>query len=209
MSLKTKTRLGFLASARGSNMQSIIDACKTGRLQAQPVVVISNNRDSGALARSRTEGIAAVHLSSVVCPDPELLDRKITATLREYGVDLVILAGYMKKLGKQLLTTYQGRILNVHPSLLPRHGGPGMYGMHVHEAVIAGGDSESGATIHLVEGDYDTGPILAQRNVTVAPADTVETLARKVLAVEHELYVETLGKILSGEIQLPVRSDHS
>ena len=209
MSVKTKTRLGFLASGRGSNMQSIIDACKAGRLPAQAVVVISNNRDSGALARSRIEGVAAVHLSSAVCPDPELLDRKITATLREHGVDLVILAGYMKKLGRHLLTAYQGRILNVHPSLLPRHGGAGMYGMHVHEAVIAGGDGESGATIHLVEGDYDTGPILAQRKVTVAPADTVETLARKVLAVEHELYVETLGKILNGEIQLPVRRDHS
>lgn len=209
MNVKTNTRLGFLASARGSNMQSIIDACKAGRLPAQPMVVISNNRDSGALARARTEGIAAVHLSSAVCPDTELLDRKITATLREYGVELVILAGYMKRLGRHLLTAYQGRILNVHPSLLPRHGGTGMYGMHVHEAVIANGESESGATIHLVEGDYDSGPILAQCKVAVAPADTAETLSRKVLAVEHELYVKTLGKILNGEMQLPVRRDHT
>jgi phosphoribosylglycinamide formyltransferase-1 len=207
MTASKPARLGFLASARGSNMQAIIDACKAGVLPALPVLVISNNRDAGALARARQEGITAVHLSGSICPDAEQLDRKITATLQEHGVDLVILAGYMKKLGLHLLSAYRGRILNVHPSLLPKFGGTGMYGMLVHEAVIAAGERESGATIHLVQGDYDTGPILAQRKVAVTPADTAESLARKVLAVEHELYVQTLGRILSGEIQLPAGND--
>ena len=197
-----KTKLGFLASARGTNMQAIIDACKSGRLPAQPVVVISNNRDSGALSRAQAEGIAGYHLSSGTCPAPDQLDRKITATLQDHGVEIVILAGYMKKLGSHFLDAYKGRILNVHPALLPKYGGAGMYGMHVHEAVIAAGERESGATIHLVEGDYDSGPILAQQKVAVLATDTAETLSRKVLAVEHELYVATLERILRGDIRL-------
>ncbi|MBF8268699.1 MAG: phosphoribosylglycinamide formyltransferase [Gammaproteobacteria bacterium] len=186
-------------------MQVIIDACKADELPAQPVVVISNNRESGALARAQAEGIAAYHLSSSTHPDPEQLDRKITSTLQEHEVDIVILAGYMKKIGQRTLTAYKGRILNIHPALLPKYGGAGMYGMHVHAAVIANGEKESGATIHIVDGDYDTGPVLAQKTVVVTAADTAESLARKVLTVEHELYVETLGKILNSEIQLPDR----
>lgn len=197
------TRLGFLASARGSNMQAIIDACKSGRLPARPVVIISNNGDSGALARARAEGIAGFHLGRSVYPDPDELERKIVGTLQEYQVDILILAGYMKKIGSRILAAYPGRILNIHPSLLPKYGGRGMYGIHVHEAVLANGDTESGATIHVVDGKYDTGPILAQKKVAVAASDTAESLSRKVLAVEHELYVDTLSRILAGEIRLP------
>ena len=200
---KTKTKLGFLASARGTNMQAIIDACKSGELTAQPAVVISNNRDSGALVRARDEGIAAYHLSSSAYPDPEQLDQKITATLQEHAVDMVILAGYMKKIGQHTLAAFKSRILNIHPALLPKYGGAGMYGTHVHAAVIANGEKETGATIHVVAGDYDSGPILAQKKVTVSATDTAETLSGKVLAIEHALYVETLNRILKGEIQLP------
>ncbi|OGT77707.1 MAG: phosphoribosylglycinamide formyltransferase [Gammaproteobacteria bacterium RIFCSPLOWO2_02_FULL_52_10] len=203
---KPKTKLGFLASARGTNMQAIIDACKTGGLPAQPVVVISNNRNSGALGRARAEGIAGYHLSSSTYPDPEQLDRKIAATLQEHGVEIVILAGYMKKIGKHTLAAYKGRILNIHPALLPKYGGAGMYGMHVHAAVLANRDRQSGATIHVVDAGYDSGPILAQKTVIVAATDTAETLSRKVLAIEHELYVATLDRILKGEIQLSVRN---
>lgn len=188
-------------------MQAIIDACKAGLLPAQPEVVISNNGDSGALARARSEGIAAVHLGGSTYPDPDVLDRKIAETLQEHGVELVILAGYMKKIGNHVLAAYPGRILNIHPALLPKYGGKGMYGMRVHEAVIANGDNESGVTIHVVDGQYDKGPIVAQRKVAVDATDTAETLARKVLAVEHELYVHTLGRILAGEIKLPPAAD--
>lgn len=198
-----KTRLGFLASSRGSNMQAIIDACKSGRLPAQPVVIISNNGDSGALQRARAEGIAGLHLGGSAYPDAGELDQKITDTLQEYAVEIVILAGYMKKIGKKVLAAYPGRILNIHPALLPKYGGRGMFGMHIHEAVITNGDPETGVTIHVVDDQYDTGPILAQRKVAVDAGDTAETLSRKVLAVEHELYVDTLGRILAGEIKLP------
>ncbi|TAJ92483.1 MAG: phosphoribosylglycinamide formyltransferase [Gammaproteobacteria bacterium] len=199
-----KINLGFLASFRGTNMQAIIDACKSGRLAANPAVVISNNSAARALQRAVEEGIPAYHLGSAAYTDPEELDRLITNTLLDHEVELVILAGYMKKIGPCLLDTYRGRILNVHPSLLPRFGGKGMYGMHVHEAVIAAGEKESGATIHLVAGDYDTGPILAQRKVRVAEQDTPETLAERVLPVEHELYVDTISRIISGDLRLEV-----
>lgn len=197
------TRLGFLASYRGTNMQAIIDACKAGNLSAQPVVIISNNGDSGALARAKSEGIPGFYMSSKVYPDADELDQKIVDTLRDHDVEIVILAGYMKKLGSKTLTTFAGRILNIHPALLPKYGGAGMYGMHVHEAVIADGETESGVTIHVVDGEYDSGPILAQRKVTVERADTADSLSRKILAVEHEFYVETLDRIFQGKIKLP------
>lgn len=197
-----KINLGFLASFRGTNMQAIIDACKSGRLAANPAVAISNNSAAKALQRATEEGIPAYHLGSSAFTDPEELDRLITNTLLDHEVELVILAGYMKKIGPCLLETYRGRILNVHPSLLPRFGGKGMYGMHVHEAVITAGEKESGATIHLVAGDYDTGPILAQRKVLVVEQDTAEILAERILPIEHELYVDTIGRIISGDLKL-------
>lgn len=200
----TRTRLGFLASHRGSNMQAVIDACLDNRLPAEPAVVISNNRDSGALSRAHIHGIPAVHLSAAVVPDADELDARIVATLQEHGVELVILAGYMKKIGSHLLGAYRNRIINIHPSLLPRHGGPGMYGEHVHAAVLAAGDRETGVTVHLVNEDYDQGMILAQQGgIPVRSGDTPASLAARVLEIEHTFLVETLRRILAGEIELP------
>ena len=197
--------LGFLASGRGSNMQAVIDACKSGRLNARPRIVISNNTASGALQRARREGIAHAHLSSVTHPEPCELDRAICDTLRQHGVDLIVLAGYMIKIGPQTLAEYAGRMVNIHPALLPRFGGEGMYGGHVHEAVLAAGAEETGVTVHVVDAHYDHGPILAQRKVPVHADDTVDSLARRVLEQEHDLLVETLARIASGEIVLPDR----
>lgn len=142
------------------------------------------------------------HLSSKAYPEEDRLDRAILDELLERGVNLIALAGYMKKLGPETLRAFAGRIVNVHPSLLPRHGGKSMYGKLVHEAVLAAGDRETGVTVHGVDAEYDEGPILAQRRVGVLPNDTVETLAERVLALEHDLYVETLGRIASGELKL-------
>lgn len=192
-------RLGFLASSRGSNMQAIIDACRQGRLPAVPAVVISNNADSGALQRAAAEGIPGCHLSGRTHPDPHRLDQAIVDTLKDHRVDWVVLAGYMKKLGPATLSSYRGRIINIHPALLPKFGGRGMYGMHIHAAVLAAGETETGVTIHLVDDQYDTGRILAQRRVPVYGDDTAEVLAARVLEVEHEFYVATLGRILSGD----------
>lgn len=194
--------IGFLASHGGSNMQAIIDACRAGRLDASPVVVISNNRDSRALERAGAEGIPGHYLSSITHPGDNDLDQAILDTLIHYGTDIVVLAGYMKKLGPKTLSHFRGRILNIHPALLPKFGGKGMYGIHVHEAVLAAGEKESGVTVHLVDEEYDRGPILAQVHVPVMPGDTPETLAERVLVQEHILYPATLQRIVKGEISL-------
>ena len=191
-------KLGLLASHSGSNMQAIIDACRSGELSADPCVVVSNNSDSGALVRARTEGIAAYHLSEKT--HPGIVDREIVAVLQRHGVEVVCLAGYMKKLGVEMLAAYRARILNIHPSLLPKFGGRGMYGIRVHEAVLAAGEERSGATIHLVNGEYDQGRILAQEEVSVEAGDTPEMLQTRVLVVEHRLYAATLAQIARGEI---------
>jgi phosphoribosylglycinamide formyltransferase-1 len=193
-------QLGFLASHGGSNMQAILDACREGRLDAAPRVAISNNSDSGALQRARRAGIPAYHVSG--CTHPETEDAEILRLLRLHGADTVILAGYMKKLGAATLQAYRGRILNIHPALLPKFGGPGMYGGRVHAAVLAAGEPVSGVTVHLVDELYDHGPILAQCEVPVKAGDTPETLAARVLAHEHRLYAETLRRVAAGEIRL-------
>lgn len=194
--------IGFLASHGGSNMQAIIDACKAGRLSAVPVVVISNNAESRALERARNEGIPNYYLSGKTHPDPDSLDQAILDALILHKVDVVALAGYMKKLGPKTLAHFRGRILNIHPALLPKHGGKGMYGIRVHEAVIAAGETESGVTVHLVTEEYDKGPILARVTVPVMPGDTPEILAERVLVQEHILYPATLQRIATGEIIL-------
>jgi phosphoribosylglycinamide formyltransferase-1 len=199
--MKTWT-LGFLASHRGTNMQTIIDACRDGRLNAEPAVVISNNGDSQALDRAMAAGIPGYHISSRNFPDPDALDQAIMETLRKHHVDLVLLAGYMKQVGPRTLAAFSGHVINIHPALLPKYGGKGMYGTNVHEAVIASGDPETGITIHQVDGNYDGGKILAQRRVPVLPGDSARSLADRMLPLEHELYVDTLARVFSGEITL-------
>ena len=195
-------RLGFLTSGGGTNMAAIIDACRSGRLAAEPRVVIGNNSRSGALEKARQAGIPAHHLSSHTHSDPEDLDNAILEALQGHGATLVCLAGYMKMLGKRTLSAYRGRVLNIHPALLPRFGGKGFHGKAVHEAVLAAGESESGVTIHIVDEHYDHGPILAQTRVPVLTDDTVDALAARVLEQEHALYADTLQKIATGEIEL-------
>jgi phosphoribosylglycinamide formyltransferase 1 len=198
----TNIKLGFLASHRGSNMQSIIDACNQGELNAIPGVVISNNGDSGALDRAASEQIPAYHLSSKTYPEPDDLDCAIRDTLLKHEVDIVILAGFMKKIGQRTIDAFAGRILNIHPALLPKHGGKGMFGAKVHKAVLDSGDKETGVTIHVVTDNYDQGPILAQQAIPVLEGDTVDTLSNRVLTVEHQIYVDTIKRIITGDIQL-------
>ena len=199
---KRRLRLGILASHAGTTMQAIIDACEQGRIHAEVRVVIGNNSRSGALARARTHGIPTAHLSGVTHLAPDDLDRAIMETLNRHGVEVVALAGYMKRLGPLVLSRYRGRLLNTHPALLPKFGGRGMYGDRVHQAVLAAGERVSGATVHLVEGDYDTGPALSQVEVPVLDGDTLETLRERVQAAEREHYVEALERIAMGEIAL-------
>ena len=197
-----RLRLGFLSSHGGSNVQAILDSCREGRLDAEPCVVISNNSDAAVLDRAQAERVPAFHLSAHTHPDPARLDEAILATLEKHRVNVIVLAGYMKKLGPRTLARYRGRVLNIHPALLPKFGGQGMYGRRVHEAVLAAGEKVSGVTIHLADEEYDRGRILAQKTVPVMPGDTADTLAERVLEAEHQIYAETLQRIARGEIKL-------
>ncbi len=199
----SKLRLGFLASHGGSNVQAIVDACRAGELHAEPRVAISNNSGSEVLRRAAREGVPGFHLSSRTHPRPGDLDEAIEGVLADHGVDLVVLAGYMRMLGPRVLGRYRGRVLNVHPALLPAYGGRGMYGERVHAAVLAAGERVTGVTVHLVDEEYDKGLIVAQAEVPVLEGDTVESLRLRVLRREHELYTETLQRIATGEIELP------
>ena len=197
-----KLPLGVIASHGGTNLQAIIDACADGSLDAEIRVVISNNSRSLALERARRANIPTAHLSSVTHPDPECLDAAIADTLTSHGVQLIALAGYMRKLGPRTLSRYRNRILNIHPALLPKFGGQGMYGERVHAAVLAAGESISGVSVHLVDEEYDRGPVIAQAEVPVLSDDTPDTLAARILEREHLLYPQTIQRIASSDIDL-------
>ena len=161
-----------------------------------PAVVISDNADSAALRKAAARGLPAVHIGGTMVRDERERDRRLAGALSEYGVGLVVLAVYLKKIGPRVLARYPSRILNIHPALLPKFGGRGMYGRRVHAAVLAAGERETGATVHFVDEDYDTGRILARRKVPVLADDTVDSLAARVLAVEHGLYVKAIEKLI-------------
>jgi phosphoribosylglycinamide formyltransferase-1 len=194
--------LGVLASHEGTTLQSLIEAFARRRIPGRVSVVVSNNGDSGALAKARKAGIQAVHLSSRTHPDPTALDAAIREVLVAAEVDIVFLAGYMKKLGPLALGTFRGRVLNTHPALLPRFGGLGMYGDRVFEAVLEAGETESGVSIHLVDPEYDTGSIVRQCKVPVLRDDSIDDLKTRVRAREKEFVVETLAAIAAGEVRL-------
>ena len=195
-------RLGVLASHGGTNLQAIIDACKEGRLDAKVCVVISNNSNSMALERAKREGISHRHLSSKTHPDDTELDQAILLTLEDHEVDVVVMAGYMKMLGPATLRRFRNRVMNSHPALLPKFGGRGMYGCRVHEAVLAKGERVTGVTIHLADDQYDHGPTVAQCEVSVLDGDTLDSLTQRVQESERALWVDTLRKIATSEIDL-------
>jgi phosphoribosylglycinamide formyltransferase-1 len=196
-------RLAVLASGAGTTLQAVIDAAESGELDARVVVVISNNSGSGAIERAKRHGIPVRHLSASTHPDPVKLDGAIAKAIADHRPDLVLLAGYMKKLGAHALRAYRGRIVNTHPALLPRHGGRGLYGKHVHEAVIAAGERTTGVSVHLVDEGYDTGPVIAQCEVPVEKHDDAATLAARVQAAERRFLVEVLQDIADRTIALP------
>jgi len=195
-------RIAVLASGSGTTLQAVIDACEDGLLHGRVVVVISNNSGSGAMARAARYRIPCAHLSSQTHQDPDRLDRKIAESLREHSPDVVLLAGYMKKLGPHTLEAYRGKVINTHPSLLPKFGGRGMYGQHVHTAVIEAGEATTGISVHLVDADYDTGRVLAQREVPVEGGDDAAALAGRVQSVERPFLIDVLQRIALGDLKL-------
>jgi len=200
-----RINLGVLASGRGSNLQSIIDASERGELDAVVRVVISNNSTAYALERARNHAVAAIHLSHKQFGTPEEFDDALLETLRHHEVDLIVLAGYMKLLSARVVEAYRNRILNIHPALLPSFGGKGMYGIHVHEAVIESGVKLSGVTVHVVDEKYDHGPIVLQEAVAVRDDDTPETLAARILPEEHKLYPKAIQLFAEGKVRVEGR----
>lgn len=190
-------KLAVLISGRGSNLQSIIDAINTGELSNTEIsIVISNKNDVYGLERAKKTGIKNVFLNPKDFSTKEDYDKKLVEIIRSNNVDLIILAGYMKILTEGFVKEFPNKIINIHPALLPKHGGKGMYGEKVHKTVLESGDKESGCTAHFVTTEVDAGPIIAQTKVSVLPDDTVDTLAQRVLKEEHKLLVEAIKKVL-------------
>jgi phosphoribosylglycinamide formyltransferase-1 len=194
-------KVAVLGSGRGSNFQSILNAIQRGFvLNVRVHVVISNNSDAGILRIAGANAIPAVHLSQRLFPDDEAFVGALLETLRQYDVNFVVLAGYMKHLHPRVIAAYRNRIINIHPALLPKFGGKGMYGMHVHEAVLRKNECVSGATVHLVDEEFDRGAIVLQRQVRIEPGDTAEIVAAKVLEIEHEIYPQALQLFAEGRV---------
>jgi phosphoribosylglycinamide formyltransferase-1 len=196
-----RLKLGFLASRNGSSARAAITAIEAGQLDAEARLMVSNNRGAGALAFAAEHGVPALCIPTQA--DPEAADISLRDALEAAGVELVVLSGYLRQLGPHTLTRYRNRVLNIHPGPLPQFGGHGMYGRKVHEAVIAAEAAESGACIHVVDEEYDHGPVVARLAGPVRPGDTPADLEMRVTAVEPQFFVETLRRISEGRLQLP------
>jgi len=186
-------KLVVFISGGGTNLQALIDACREGKLAAEIRAVISNNSQAYGLARAKDAGISTYHISKIKYPNEDNYVCAIEETLEEAEADVIVLAGYMKLLPAVIVRKFHGRIINIHPALLPKYGGKGMYGINVHKAVLENSDRVSGATVHVVTEEYDRGPILIQRCVPVIEGYTPETLAARVLEVEHMILPEAVA----------------
>lgn len=195
-------RIAVFASGNGTNLQALIDACKTGNISAEIATVVSNKKYSYALTRARESKIETLVFEPEDYKSRTLWCAKMAKALNEKNLDLICLAGFMMKLEPCMIRSFPNRIINIHPALLPKFGGKGMYGRRVHEAVIAAGEKESGCTIHVVDEIYDHGAIVAQAKVPVSAEETPETLAEKIHPQEHKLYVSVVKDICSGKINL-------
>lgn len=188
----SRLRIGVLVSGGGTNLQSVIDAIENGTLASEIVCVISNKASAYGLERARKHNIPAFHIES----KNNHYDEDLLNLLLEQKVDFVVCAGYLKIMDEKLVNTFKGRIINIHPSLLPKYGGMGYFGIHVHEAVIAAGEKESGATVHYIDTGVDTGEIILQRKLEVLEEDTPESLQQRILAeIEHKILVEAIKQI--------------
>lgn len=194
-------KLGFLASNNGSSLRAIVRAIEAGELAAEARLAVSNRREASALAFAAEHGVPTRVIPTQ--GDPDAADAALAAALREAGVELVALSGYLRKLGPKTLAAYENRILNVHPALLPKFGGEGMYGRRVHEAVAAAGETVSGVTVHLVDADYDHGPPVAALEISLAAGDDAAAIEARITAAEPGFFVDVLRRISEGALKLP------
>jgi len=185
------SKIAFFSSHGGSSTRGVISACGK-ELRASPAIIISNNPTSQIIEFAKAQALDHEVINQAQCGSDEAVQRRIIQVLGERGVDLIVLSGYMKKLGAEVIARYPGRILNIHPALLPKYGGKGMYGVHVHTAVINAGERETGITIHQVNEHYDEGAVVSRLRIPVYPGDTPEALAERVKSEEPPFLVRTL-----------------
>lgn len=201
MMTNKSVKVAFLASGGGSNFQAILDKINSGELaHIEPVLLLTNNSKCGAVAKAQAAQVPVVHISGLTHGANQ--DAAMVAALQNAQAEWIVLAGFMKKIPAGVLQHWENRILNIHPALLPAFGGAGMWGHHVHEAVVAAGVRVSGPTVHFVNEVYDAGAIIAQKAVALTAADTPEIVGQKVLAAEHDLYWRALRAVVSGAVQI-------
>ncbi len=191
-------KIAVFLSGKGSNFSAILAAIQSGRLKAEVALVVSNTPEAGGLQIGREHGILSVVIERASFASGEEFGMKMLDLLGTHNIDLIALAGYMRKIPPLVIKAFPKKIVNIHPALLPKFGGKGMFGHYVHEAVIAAGETESGATVHYVDEIYDNGEIICQRKLNINPGETPESLAARVLELEHQLYPEVLQKLLTG-----------
>ncbi|MCX7925311.1 MAG: phosphoribosylglycinamide formyltransferase [Fimbriimonadales bacterium] len=201
-------RIAILVSgpSRGSNMRAIIEACRDGRIpDSEVVAVIGTRDDTPALQNARALGVPTAVVNPKEFPEAEMYGDALLWVLQKAQPDLICLAGYMRLLPQQVVQAYPLRILNIHPALLPLFGGKGMYGLKVHAAALESGMKVAGCTVHFVDEQYDTGPIVLQRCIPIQDDDTPETLAARLLPVEHETYIEAVRLFVLGKLRVEGR----
>ena len=192
--------IAFFASGNGSNMQAIIDSCKFSDLPIIPSLVISNNSSAYALERAKNENIPNIHISSKNLQNKNSESEAILSALAKYNIDLIVLAGYMKKISSDILSKYNNKIINIHPTLLPKYGGEGMYGMNVHNAVFSAKEQYSGASVHFVTEKYDEGKVILQEQINIEKCNSPEEIAQAVLKLEHKIYWQAIKKLIQTKL---------
>ena len=185
--------IAVMVSGSGSNLQTIIDKANEGVIKGRVALVISDKKDAYALIRAKDNYIPNYYIKKDI--------KKTLATLEEHKIDLIVLAGYLSILPPEIIEKYHGRIINIHPSLIPKYCGKGFYGAFVHEAVVAAGEKESGATVHFVDKGIDTGSVILQEKVTVNADDTAQTLQKKVLEIEHKILPKAINLVLESMME--------
>lgn len=188
------------ASGSGSNFQSLIEATLTGQIPGVITGLITDRENILAIDRAKKHNIPVEILNPSSFDNEEIYSTTLLKTLDRFDTDLIALAGYLKKIPSSIISNYQNRILNIHPSLLPKYGGKGFYGKRVHQAVIENNEAESGCTVHLVTEIYDDGPVLGQSKIMLAEDETADSLAKKVLALEHKLYPQVISDFLKTNV---------
>ena len=200
--------VAVLVSGEGTTLEGLAELAVGGHLPIRIALVVSDRLQAPAIERARRRGIPTIVLPTRGV-DPEAWSDRLTQELVDKGVEVVVLAGFLSILPARWVHQWAGRAVNIHPSLLPRHGGPGMYGPRVHRAVLAAGDAETGATVHIVTSDVDAGPTVAQERLPVLPGDTPDTLRTRLHPVEVALLAATLRRFADGDLPLPFRADRA